>query len=153
MSYVESLSYSFPFLSSQSPSSLFFHLTAQSRLPFTAIFILFIHPFFLPFQKQMLLSHDAMEINHAPNPNDIIWENVSIPKSQVFVSGCLWTTYSVRNWLVERILSLLHLLPFVFHHRYSQKRLKYPRNDKYDVILHSYCYHSSPFLFHLLHCA
>ena len=36
----------------------------------------------------MLLSHDAMEINHAPNPNDIIWENVSIPKSQVvFFAG------------------------------------------------------------------
>ena len=32
---------------------------------------------------QMLLTHDTMEINHAPNPNDVIWENVSIPKSQV----------------------------------------------------------------------
>ena len=33
---------------------------------------------------QMLLSHhDNMEINHAPNPHDIIWENVAIPKSQV----------------------------------------------------------------------
>lgn len=29
----------------------------------------------------MLLSHDAMEVNHAPNPNDIIWDNVSIPRS------------------------------------------------------------------------
>jgi hypothetical protein len=34
---------------------------------------------------QMLLSHhDSIEINHAPNPHDIIWENVAIPKSQVF---------------------------------------------------------------------
>ena len=33
--------------------------------------------------QQMLLSHDAMEINHAPNPHDIIWDNVAIPKSQV----------------------------------------------------------------------
>eukprot|EP00597_Dinobryon_sp_UTEXLB2267_P009397 CAMPEP_0170086304 /NCGR_PEP_ID=MMETSP0019_2-20121128/21018_1 /TAXON_ID=98059 /ORGANISM="Dinobryon sp., Strain UTEXLB2267" /LENGTH=640 /DNA_ID=CAMNT_0010303293 /DNA_START=83 /DNA_END=2005 /DNA_ORIENTATION=+ len=32
---------------------------------------------------QMLLSHDSMEINHAPNPHDIIWENVAIPKSQI----------------------------------------------------------------------
>ena len=31
--------------------------------------------------QQMLLSHDAMEVNHAPNPNDIIWDNVSIPRS------------------------------------------------------------------------
>jgi len=30
--------------------------------------------------QQMLLSHDAMEVNHAPNPNDIIWDNVSIPR-------------------------------------------------------------------------
>jgi hypothetical protein len=33
--------------------------------------------------QQMLLSMDALEINHAPNPKDIIWDNVSIPKSQV----------------------------------------------------------------------
>lgn len=33
--------------------------------------------------QQMLLSPDAMEINHAPNPKDIIWENVAIPKSQI----------------------------------------------------------------------
>lgn len=32
---------------------------------------------------QMLLSHDTMEISHAPNPHDIIWDNVAIPKSQV----------------------------------------------------------------------
>jgi hypothetical protein len=32
---------------------------------------------------QMLLSHDDMEIHHAPNPHDIIWDNVAIPKSQV----------------------------------------------------------------------
>lgn len=55
---------------------------------------------------QMLLSHDrypmsstytsttyngyrpfippcSMEINHAPNPHDVIWDNVAIPKSQI----------------------------------------------------------------------
>jgi hypothetical protein len=32
---------------------------------------------------QMLLTNDMMEISHAPNPNDVIWENVAIPKSQV----------------------------------------------------------------------
>lgn len=33
---------------------------------------------------QMLLSHEnPMEVSHAPNPNDVIWENVAIPKSQV----------------------------------------------------------------------
>lgn len=31
----------------------------------------------------MLLSHDSMEISHAPNPHDVIWENVAIPKNQV----------------------------------------------------------------------
>jgi hypothetical protein len=41
----------------------------------------------------MLLSHDAMEINHAPNPNDIIWENVSIPKSQVRTVRALDSLY------------------------------------------------------------
>lgn len=41
----------------------------------------------------MLLSHDAMEINHAPNPNDIIWENVSIPKSQVHSVRVLVSLY------------------------------------------------------------
>lgn len=30
----------------------------------------------------MLLSHDSMEFSHAPNPHDIIWENVAIPRSQ-----------------------------------------------------------------------
>ena len=33
--------------------------------------------------NQMLLSHESLEISHAPNPHDIIWENVAIPKSQV----------------------------------------------------------------------
>ncbi len=37
---------------------------------------------------QMLLSHDTMEINHAPNPHDIIWDNVAIPKSQVSFDYC-----------------------------------------------------------------
>jgi hypothetical protein len=31
---------------------------------------------------QMLLTNDCMEIHHAPHPNDIIWENVAIPKTQ-----------------------------------------------------------------------
>jgi hypothetical protein len=26
---------------------------------------------------------NSMEINHAPNPHDIIWDNVAIPKSQI----------------------------------------------------------------------
>jgi hypothetical protein len=33
--------------------------------------------------QQMMLSHNSMEISHAPNPRDVIWENVAIPKSQV----------------------------------------------------------------------
>lgn len=41
--------------------------------------------------QQMLLSHDAMEINHAPNPKDVIWDNVAIPKSQVVL----------RNWITN----------------------------------------------------
>eukprot|EP01035_Chromulina_nebulosa_P020397 gene20397-26468_t len=32
---------------------------------------------------QMLLSNDNLEITHAPNPHDILWENIAIPKSQV----------------------------------------------------------------------
>lgn len=38
---------------------------------------------------QMLLSHDALEVNSAPNPKDIIWDNVSIPRSQVPVLLCI----------------------------------------------------------------
>ena len=38
------------------------------------------------FVDQMLLTNDAMEISHAPTPNDIIWENVAIPKSQVTIT-------------------------------------------------------------------
>eukprot|EP01031_Cornospumella_fuschlensis_P031102 gene31102-37587_t len=33
--------------------------------------------------KQLLLSHDNMEVSSAPNPHDIIWDNVAIPKSQI----------------------------------------------------------------------
>lgn len=33
--------------------------------------------------NQLLLDHDVMQINHAPHPNDIIWDNVAIPKSQI----------------------------------------------------------------------
>ena len=32
---------------------------------------------------QMLLSHDHMEIKNAPNPKDIIWDNVATPRSQI----------------------------------------------------------------------
>lgn len=32
---------------------------------------------------QMLLSHDGMEISPAPNPKDVIWDNVTVPRSQV----------------------------------------------------------------------
>ena len=32
---------------------------------------------------QMKLDHDSMKVNHAPNPHDIIWENIAIPYSQV----------------------------------------------------------------------
>jgi hypothetical protein len=35
--------------------------------------------------QQMLLTNDAMEINPAPHPNDIIWENVAIPKTQIIM--------------------------------------------------------------------
>ena len=34
---------------------------------------------------QMMLSHDAMEISHAPSPFEVIWENVAIPKSQIMM--------------------------------------------------------------------
>ena len=33
----------------------------------------------------MMLSHDAMEISHAPSPFEVIWENVAIPKSQIMM--------------------------------------------------------------------
>ena len=77
----------------------------------------------------MLLSHDAMEINHAPNPNDIIWENVSIPKSQVHTvrapvspylslsvfmyrshSGCLWVSQSACMYACMSMIAHLALL-------------------------------------------
>jgi len=35
------------------------------------------------FSNYTLNPIDSMEINHAPNPHDIIWENVAIPKSQI----------------------------------------------------------------------
>lgn len=61
--------------------------------------------------QQMLLTHDNMEIQHAPNPHDIIWENVAIPKSQIMVrnfitniglviASIFWSSlvYSVDNF-------------------------------------------------------
>lgn len=48
---------------------------------------------------QMMLSHDAMEISHAPNPSDIIWENIAIPKSQV----------AMRSFIVNVGLSVASL--------------------------------------------
>lgn len=39
--------------------------------------------------QQMLISHDSMEINHAPNPHDIIWDNISIPRSQVVIRSVI----------------------------------------------------------------
>jgi hypothetical protein len=91
--------------------------------------------------QQMLLSPDAMEINHAPNPKDIIWENVAIPKSQIMLRksitklgvlvGCIfWSSLvnSVNTFALifplppsqqqtmaaVVMLVLLLLLPFVF---------------------------------------
>jgi hypothetical protein len=32
---------------------------------------------------QMQLDHNSMEIQHAPDLKDVIWENVAIPRSQV----------------------------------------------------------------------
>ena len=37
--------------------------------------------------KQLLLSHDNMEVSSAPNPHDIIWDNVAIPKVY-FINVC-----------------------------------------------------------------
>lgn len=34
---------------------------------------------------QMLVSDERMEISHAPNPHDVIWENIAIPKSQMII--------------------------------------------------------------------
>ena len=90
---------------------------------------------------QMLLSHEEMEVNHAPNPHDIIWDNVATPKSQItmrtfitnaglVVGSIFWSSLvtSVDNFStaiglppsessflsVVIMLVLLLLLPFVF---------------------------------------
>jgi len=91
---------------------------------------------------QMLLTNDAMEVSHAPNPNDIIWENVAIPKSQVtmrnfmmnvglVIGSVFWSTLvtAVNNWVstfsflpgdqqhllqVCVLLMFLLALPFIF---------------------------------------
>jgi hypothetical protein len=82
-----------------------------------------------------------MAIHHAPNPNDIIWENIAIPKTQIvmrnFITNCgliigsiFWSTLvtsvdtfakrqqlpeSQQNFLSVCILLLfLVTLPFVF---------------------------------------
>ena len=47
------------------------------------------HPVFSP----LVIYYDvySMKINHAPHPNDIIWDNLAIPKSQInyrsFITG------------------------------------------------------------------
>lgn len=33
--------------------------------------------------NQLMLDHDSMQIHHAPHPNDIIWENIAIPRNQI----------------------------------------------------------------------
>eukprot|EP00981_Chlorochromonas_danica_P010656 scaffold3296_cov159-Ochromonas_danica.AAC.23 len=91
--------------------------------------------------QQMLLSHDSMEINHAPNPHEIIWDNVAIPKSQnimrhyitnagIVVGSIFWSSLvndvnsfasffplaSSQQQLVSAALMLVFLLilPFIF---------------------------------------
>ena len=49
---------------------------------------------------QMLLSHDGLEISPAPNPKDVLWENVTVPRSQI-VS---------RNFITNVALTLLSFL-------------------------------------------
>ena len=95
-------------LSLHSPSLSLPYINSLLHFPFSSI------------EQQMLLSHDAMEINHAPNPNDIIWENVSIPKSQVrthlltrIASLTQSVTQSVRFSLLSFLLSLLSSLSFL----------------------------------------
>lgn len=46
--------------------------------------------------SQMQLTHDTMQISPAPNPHDVIWDNVSIPKSQI----------EMRNFTVNILLTL-----------------------------------------------
>lgn len=46
---------------------------------------------------QMLLSNDNILITHSPNVNDIIWENVAIPKNQVTMSE---STYVVLHLIM-----------------------------------------------------
>lgn len=33
--------------------------------------------------NQLMLDHDTMQIHHAPHPNDIIWDNIAIPRNQI----------------------------------------------------------------------
>lgn len=90
---------------------------------------------------QMLLSHDGMEISAAPNPKDVIWDNVTVPRSQVksrtfitnvalFILSFLWSSIvtslnqiaialqlpaSQQNYLsVVVLLVFLLILPFIF---------------------------------------
>lgn len=67
--------------------------------------------------QQMLLSHDTMEINHAPNPRDVIWDNIAIPKSQVVMRNYLTDIGIVIGsifWssLVNNVNVLAGWLPF-----------------------------------------
>jgi len=91
--------------------------------------------------QQMLLSHDCMEIKQAPNPHDIIWNNVAIPRSQIkmrnfitnislIVGSVFWSSlvssidtfaslinlpHSQQNLLAAGfMLGLLMVLPVIF---------------------------------------
>jgi hypothetical protein len=91
--------------------------------------------------QQMILSSDNIEISHGPNPHDIIWENVAIPKAQIItrnnitnvgliVGSVFWSSFvtEVNRFaksfpLVEEqsnflsvliILMFLLVLPFIF---------------------------------------
>ena len=90
---------------------------------------------------QMLLSHDGMEISPAPNPKDVIWDNVTVPRSQVnsrtfimevttFVLSFLWSSLvttvnevstalnladsTQQNLAVVVLLIALLILPVIF---------------------------------------
>lgn len=66
---------------------------------------------------QMLLSHDTMEISHAPNPHDIIWDNVAIPKSQItlrhYITNCAVIVGSIFwSSLVNSVNVFASFFPF-----------------------------------------
>jgi hypothetical protein len=57
---------------------------------------------------QMLLTDDMMEISHAPNPHDVIWENVAIPKSQVCSVISLASNICMVIFFTYALLAGLH---------------------------------------------